>query len=72
MCPSFSALQRSCSSVLEGTGPPQSEGGAAGVTTQRLRRGFYRGKDTRTQGTVNSMAGWAPGGKEGNWGMGKG
>lgn len=30
MCPTFSALKRSCSSVLEETGPPQSAGGTAG------------------------------------------
>ena len=49
MCPSFSALQRSCSSVLEGTGPPQTEGGTAGcgyseAATWLLQR--KRHKDT--------------------------
>ena len=43
VCPSFSALKRSCSSVLEETGPPRSAGGAAGMTTQRLPGSFYRG-----------------------------
>lgn len=43
VCPSFSALKRSCSSVLEETGPPRSAGGAVGMTTQRLPGSFYRG-----------------------------
>ena len=43
VCPSFSALKRSCSFVLEETGPPRSAGGAVGMTTQRLPGSFYKG-----------------------------
>lgn len=74
MCPSFSALQRSCSSVLEGTGPPQSEGGAAGCD-------YSRGCDVasteeKTQGHRALWTAWQDGHQEarkgtGEWGRGE-